>query len=126
MQSGYRQASIPADAGGQYVADFLVNGQDVLGMVDTGATFVALSASTAARLGVFVDRVGPHYRVQTANGVADAWPAKISSISLGGLYVTGVDALVMDGDMPAMLIGASFLKRLISVEQTGGMLVLRQ
>ena len=50
--SGYREASLAADARGQYAADALVDGLSVRMLVDTGASVVTISAATAARLGL--------------------------------------------------------------------------
>lgn len=123
---GYREARIAADGGGQYSAIFLVNGVDVHGLVDTGASFLSLTPSTARRLGVFPNRSGPHYQMRTANGFAIAWPVKIASVSFQGLFVTDVDAIVGEDEVGGDLIGESFLKRLQSVRQENGTLVLQQ
>ena len=123
----YREASIAADRGGQYRARALIDGQDVDVMVDTGATVVALTAETGARLGVTVDPSRPRWRMNTANGVSLAAPVTLKSVSLGAIYMDDVQAVVMPPGASSMnLLGASFLKRLVSVEQRGGMLVLRQ
>ncbi len=125
--AGYRAASIAADAGGQYRARALIEGQDVDVMVDTGATVVALTAETAARLGVALDPSRPRWRMNTANGVALASPVTLRSVSLVAIYMDDVQAVVMPpGASSINLLGASFLKRLVSVEQRGGTLVLRQ
>jgi aspartyl protease family protein len=125
--SGFREASIAADRGGQYRTTALVEGQDVDVMVDTGATVVALTAETASRLGVTIDPSRPRWKMTTANGVAYASPVTLKSVSLGAIYMDDVQAVVMPPGASAMnLLGASFLKRLVSVEQRGGMLVLRQ
>jgi len=124
---GYRAASIPADPGGQYRARALIEGQDVDVMVDTGATVVALTSETAARLGVAIDPARPRWRMNTANGIALASPVTLRSVSLGAIYMSDVQAVVMPpGASTINLLGASFLKRLVSVEQRGGVLVLRQ
>jgi aspartyl protease family protein len=124
---GYREASIAADAGGQYRGKALIDGQDVDVMVDTGATVVSLTAETAARLGVVADPSRPRWRMSTANGVALASPVTLKSVSLGAIYMGDVQAVVMPpGAASINLLGASFLKRLVSVEQRGGVLVLRQ
>jgi len=124
---GYRAASIAADAGGQYRARALIEGQDVDVMIDTGATVVALTSETAARLGVTLDTSRPRWRMNTANGVALANPVTLRSVSLGAIYMDDVQAVVMPpGASSVNLLGASFLKRLVSVEQRDGMLVLRQ
>src|SRR5574337_1474989 len=125
-ESGYRQAVLAADARGQYAADALVNGVPVRMLVDTGASVVVLSAETARRLGLAGDR-GAKWTVKTANGAIDAAPVRLRNVSLGGLYMNDVQAVILPpnaGD--ANLLGASFLKRLISVEQCNGTLVLRQ
>ena len=123
----YRATSIAADAGGQYRARALIEGQGVDVMIDTGATVVALTSETAARLGVALDPSRPRWRMNTANGVALASPVTLRSVSLGAIYMNDVQAVVMPpGASSVNLLGASFLKRLVSVEQRDGMLVLRQ
>jgi aspartyl protease family protein len=123
----YRAASIAADAGGQYRARALIEGQDVDVMIDTGATVVALTSETAARLGVALDPSRPRWKMNTANGVALASPVTLRSVSLGAIYMDDVQAVVMPpGASSINLLGASFLKRLVSVEQRDGTLVLRQ
>jgi len=125
--SGFREASIAADRRGQYLANALIDGQDVAVMVDTGATVVALTAETAARLGVAADPGRPMWKMSTANGVSLAAPVMLKSVSLGSIYMSDVQAIVMPPGASTMnLLGASFLKRLVSVEQRAGMLVLRQ
>ena len=126
LTSGYRETLIEADPRGQYVTDALVDGSPVRMMIDTGATFVSLSASTAARIGLDPGP-GPKWTIKTANGQSTASPVTLHAMSFGGLYMNDVEALILSpeaGDMN--LIGASFLKRLISVEQRDGMLILRQ
>jgi aspartyl protease family protein len=123
----YREASIAADPGGQYRAKALIDGQDVDVMIDTGATVVALTAETAARLGVTIEPSRPRWKMNTANGVAFASPVTLRSVGLGAIYMDDVLAVVMPAGASSInLLGASFLKRLVSVEQRGGMLVLRQ
>jgi aspartyl protease family protein len=104
----------------------LVDGAPVRMMVDTGATFVAISAATAARLGL-VPAPGPKWRIKTANGESVASPVVLDTVSFGGLYMKDVQALILAPEAgEANLLGASFLKRLVSVEQRGGMLILKQ
>jgi aspartyl protease family protein len=124
--SGFRETSLGADSKGQYIADALVNGMPVRMMVDTGASFVALSASTAARLEL-VPGPGDKMRIKTANGETTAAPVMLDALSLGGIYMNDVEALVLAPDAGEVnLLGASFLKRLVSVEQRDGLLILRQ
>jgi len=122
----YRETALRADGRGQYAADTLVNGFPVRMLVDTGASDVVVSASTAARLGLA--RLGVGERViQTANGRSKASPAVLTHVSFGGIYMNDVEALILApeaGDVN--LLGESFLRRLVSVEQRDGLLILRQ
>lgn len=95
-------------------------------LIDTGASDVVLSAATAARIGLQptgdVERL-----IATANGRSTARPARLAQLSLGGLYMNDVEALILKPQAgEANLLGASFLRRLASVEQRGGLLILRQ
>ncbi len=124
--TGFREAQLAADARGQYAADVLVDGLSVRMMIDTGASVVTISAATAARLGL-VAAPGPKWRIRTANGDSLASPVTLESVSFGGLYMRDVQALILAPEAgDANLLGASFLKRLVSVEQRDGVLVLRQ
>jgi aspartyl protease family protein len=123
---GYREALLEADKRGQYAAGVLVNGLPVQMLVDTGASDVFVSASTAVRLGL-VPSGGRKRLIQTANGQSTASPTVLRRVSLGGLYMNDVEALILApeaGDMN--LLGEGFLKRLASVEQRDGTLILRQ
>ena len=124
--SGYREALLEADQRGQYAAGVVVNGAPVQMLIDTGASDVCVSASTARRLGLSPS--GGRKRVmQTANGQSTASPTVLRSVSLGGLYLNDVEALILAPEAGEVnLLGESFLKRLVSVEQRNGTLVLRQ
>jgi aspartyl protease family protein len=124
--SGYREASLQADQRGQYAADVLIDGVPARMLVDTGATEVCVSASTARRLGLSPSG-GRQRLIQTANGQSAASPTILRSLSLDGLYMNDVEALILAPEAGEVnLLGESFLKRLMSVEQRNGMLVLRQ
>jgi aspartyl protease family protein len=122
-----RSVELPADGGGQYSAEARVNGSPVHMIVDTGATFVSLSADAASRVGVVVSDADYTARVRTANGVARAAPVTLVGVSVGDVYVPEVQALVLDRQAgPINLLGMSFLRRLSAVEQRRNMLILRQ
>jgi aspartyl protease family protein len=122
----YRETTLRADAHGQYAGDALINGSPVRMLVDTGASDVVVSASTAARLGLTPSR-GPARAIVTANGRSTATPTVLRRLSFGGLYMNDVEALILAPEAGEInLLGESFLKRLISVEQREGMLILRQ
>ena len=95
-------------------------------LVDTGATMVVISANVADRLGLSVES-GKKWRMHTANGDTFATETVLPSLDLGAIYMANVPALIAGRDAGDVnLLGASFLKRLASVEQRNGVLLLRQ
>jgi aspartyl protease family protein len=126
-QSGAAEASIDADSGGQYATEVYINGAPVKMLVDTGATMVVISYQTAQRIGLQVLNADYTLRAQTANGVAAVAPVTLSGVTVGPIYLGEVKALVAAPDAGAVdLLGMSFLRRLASVEQRSGKLILRQ
>src|SRR6202042_2442769 len=126
QSSGYREALLEADQHGQYAAQVSVNGSRVRMLVDTGATQVCVSASTARRLGLSPSG-GRTLLIQTANGQSTASPTTLRSLSFDGLYMNDVEAIILAPEAGEVnLLGESFLKRLVSVEQHNGALILRQ
>lgn len=100
---------LPMGSGGHFFAQGLVNGRPIQFMVDTGATAVAMGMSDAKRMGIDYQK-GLAVRMGTANGVAQGWKVKLSSVKIGDVEVYEVDAIV-GPDMPFALLGNSFLGR---------------
>jgi len=122
-----RSARIPADARGHFRAEFKVNGRRVEGMIDTGATVVALNESTARRLGVKLAAADFRHEVQTANGATRAASAVLDSVSLGRIHLENVEAVVLhDHALGGTLVGMSFLSRLDGFRVEDGALLLKQ
>ena len=123
----YGEVAISADSGGQYSTEVRINGQIVRMLVDTGATVVVVSYDTARRLGMQPLEADYTVRVRTANGSASAAPVTLRAVEVGSIYLGDVQALVAGpGVGPVNLLGMSFLRRLASVEQRSGQLVLRK
>lgn len=101
------------DGSGMYRTTGFINGLPVDFLVDTGATSVAMNNKEARRLGIdyFVD--GEPAYVQTASGVTEAYRVKLKTIAVGQIKFSNIDAVVIDGDSPTVvLLGMSFLGRL--------------
>jgi aspartyl protease family protein len=125
--ANYNEATLDADAGGQYAADVTINGERVRMLVDTGATMVVISYDTASRLGLRPFPSDYTAWVRTANGAAAVAPVVLRAVEVGPVYLTDVQALIAAPEAgPVNLLGESFLKRLASVEQKSGRLVLRR
>jgi len=122
-----RKVRLPADPRGHFAAEFRLNGHDIPAMIDTGATVVAINATTARRIGIVLTPSDFTYAVTTANGKAKAAAATIDTIQIGKIYIDKVPAVVMeDSALTGTLVGMSFLKRLSKYEVENGAMILQQ
>lgn len=104
---------LDADSRGHYRGDFRINGKPVEGMIDTGASLVALNETTARRLGYGATALDFKYAVNTANGKTEAAHVTLRRVEIGGIRVEDVDAMVLrDKALSKTLIGMSFLKQI--------------
>ena len=101
---------LPMGPGGHFITSGSINGRAVQFMVDTGATLVALSRPEAERIGLDW-RQAPRALTQTANGTVPVHRVSLSAVRVGEVEVHNVDAIVMPGAMPYVLLGNSFLGR---------------
>ncbi|CAD7029514.1 TIGR02281 family clan AA aspartic protease [Pseudorhizobium endolithicum] len=122
-----RTAALAVNGGGHYSAVFRINGKPVEGMVDTGASLVALNESTARRLGYSGNRLEFKHQVSTANGRTEAAHVVLDRIELQGVRVRQVDAFVLrDAALASTLVGMSFLSKLSSFRVDDGVMKLTQ
>jgi clan AA aspartic protease (TIGR02281 family) len=95
---------VPAVINRKFMATFLV---------DTGASYTVITPQTAQALGVDLTDDLPNVPVTTANGTVHAPLVTLKQISLGGMQVRDVQAVVADlGDAPQLsgLLGMSFFQ----------------
>jgi len=105
-----RRLVLPASSGGHFLAEGSINGRATQFVVDTGATYVALGAAEAERLGIDY-RSGQTVRLSTANGNILAWRVMLASLRIRDVEVRNVEAVVGQQPMPYVLLGNSFLNR---------------
>ena len=120
--TGALMITIEQDRNGHYQAEGTINGQPVVFLVDTGATDVALPATTARAMGL---EFGPRVGVMTAAGPSRAWLTRLDEVSVGGLRRTNVRASITSGEFDGILLGMSFLKH-YNLQQRDGRLIIRQ
>ena len=116
-----QQANLPRDAASvaiprhpdsHYYANGQINQRPVRMMVDTGASMVSMSSGHARALGLDL-RGARLTQVATASGSTDAYKARLDSVKVGEISRKNVDALVIVGDNPrVILLGNSFLSTL--------------
>lgn len=116
---------LQANTRGHFISQFRLNSRPVSGVVDTGASMIALNRTEARRAGI---NVAPHefvYTVNTANGPTKAARAIIREVRVGSIRVRDVEAMILEDEaLNIVLIGMSFLNRLRNFEFSDGTLVL--
>jgi aspartyl protease family protein len=121
---GSGKITLTADGRGHFYTTGTINGTSVRFLVDTGATMISLGASDARRLGLDFNR-GEKGFSQTANGQVVVSKVKLDTVTIAGVTLRQVDALLHQADMPIALLGMSFLNRM-EMQRDGGTMTLRQ
>ena len=114
---------LTADVQGHFTSDGQVNGRRIRFVVDTGATLISLPASEARRLSIDYLK-GQKALMGTANGNIPGYLVKLDTVSLGGVTIHGVDAVVIEGNgLASPLLGMSFLNRM-NMKREGNIMTL--
>lgn len=116
---------IQRGADGHYWARAQVENKPVALLVDTGAAAVVLRPADARVLGLNPETLDYSQSVRTVSGMAQAASVTLSSVTVAGVEVRDVAALVVQADLPHSLLGMSFLGRLSGFEATPEGLVLK-
>lgn len=119
---GNQSVSLSADGRGHFVTVGSINGAATRFLVDTGASYVSLSAAEARRLGIDYQK-GERGMMSTANGVVPAYRVTLNSVKVGDVAVNQVQASVSEAPMEVTLLGMSFLNR-VEMKREGNTLTL--
>ena len=125
VESENAEVRLSPTHGNHYFAVGTINRKSAEMLVDTGATYIAISSAMADQMGLNY-RSGEKVRLGTANGNVDGYKFSLHSVTVGTITVNQVDAVVLPGEHPQqILLGNSFLSKLdYRVEK--GILVLKQ
>jgi aspartyl protease family protein len=124
--SNSRSVTLSRGNGGHFWTDARVDGRRLELVVDTGASYIALRASDAARLGIHPTPRDYSIKVSTANGVTRAALVQLSMVEIGNIVVRDVPALIhADEALGVNLLGMSFLSR-VRFTHDRGKLILEQ
>jgi aspartyl protease family protein len=104
------QIVLTAGSGGHFLTQGSINGRSTGFMVDTGATNIAMGMDEARRLGIKYEQ-GERYWGSTANGTVVGYRIMLTSVQIQDVVVHNVEAAVLPGSMPYILLGNSFLTR---------------
>jgi len=121
-----RTLRLRGDGAGHFRTEATANGRRLDVLVDTGATYVAMSERTARSIGIVPRADAFAYRAQTASGEAAAALVRIERLALGSLPARPVEAMVLRGDAlgDTALLGMSYLKGLRRFGVSDGVLTL--
>jgi len=123
--AGGKGVLLEPSAGGHFFGTFTINGRKQDGLVDTGASVIAINISTARRLGVSTGSLSFNAPVSTANGTVKAARVTLDRVEIGTISVRDVEAMVLpDKALSGMLVGMSFLNKLSSYRVENGALHL--
>jgi aspartyl protease family protein len=118
--------TLQASENGHFFVEGSINGGSKLKMlVDTGASFVSMSASDAKRLGVDYKKGIPS-RTSTANGIVPTYIVRLDSLKIGDVELFQVDASIQENEIGICLLGMSFLKRLSMVREGQQMILTKK
>lgn len=108
---GNKTMIVPIDASGHFFVQLTVNGTPVRGLIDTGATTMAISSNLAKQANIDT-RYGETGYAQTAQGVVPFRKVKIDVLRFGDMLLYNVEATVLEGRFPVEpLIGMNILQR---------------
>jgi len=120
-----KKLTIYADRAGMFQLNGKINGNPTRFLLDTGATYIALSQTTADQLGIGYE-TSQQGLIQTASEVVPVWNIKLDSVKVGAISVPQVDAVVLQGDRPrTVLLGMSFLQH-VKLQRNGAAMVLEK
>ncbi|QNE05451.1 retropepsin-like aspartic protease family protein [Croceicoccus marinus] len=111
---------------GHFYASPSIGGRQLDVMVDTGASFVALTGQDARAAGMDWSDSDLQPVARGASGVVEGVPVMIDSIELGGTEMRNVEAAIVPEGLPVTLLGQSYLRRFQRVEIEGDAMVLSQ
>jgi aspartyl protease family protein len=109
---------------GHFYADPSINGQPVHVVIDTGASFVALTKADAQRIGIPFTESEFQVVGSGASGPVRGKLIQLDRIDLDGKEVLHVQGAVLEG-LDISLLGQAYLSRIGSVQMSGDEMVLR-
>jgi aspartyl protease family protein len=117
--------TIYADRSGMFRLNGEINGKPTRFLLDTGATYIAMSALEADRMGLVYEN-SKKSLIQTASTVVPVWNILLDNVRVGDIAVSQVEAVILQGSQPQpALLGMSFLQH-VKLERNGAAMVLQQ
>ena len=109
-----------------FYATLKINGQDIVFLVDTGATDIVLTQNDAQVIGIDVATLRYLGTAQTANGTVRTARIKLKLVEFSNQIDQNIAAWVNDGEMNMSLLGMTYLSRYSSIEIAGDQMFLKR
>lgn len=123
ISGGEKEIVLQRNPYGHYVATGSINSRDVIFLLDTGASDIAIPESIADEIGLVK---GPAITIKTANGNARAYRTRLESAALGEIKLYDLNATILTNiSGKEVLLGMNFLKH-FEIIQKDKTLTIRQ
>jgi len=122
--NGYqKEVVLQRNAYGHYVSNGTINNHEVVFLLDTGATDIAIPESLAEDIGLIKGRA---IFIKTANGNTKAYRTQLDSVAIGDIKLYELKATILTNMAgKEILLGMNFLKH-FEIIQKGHSLTIRQ
>ena len=122
--NGYqKEIVLQRNAYGHYVSNGSINSHQVVFLLDTGASDIAIPESVAKNIGL---EKGRDIVIKTANGNTRAYRTRLESVAIGELRLYDLNATILTNISGGeVLLGMNFLKH-FEIIQKGNSLTIRQ
>lgn len=126
MPAPDHQVTARRERNGHFYFDVALNGITTHTVFDTGASWVALRAEDAGRIGIAVNGLSYNIPVSTANGISYVATVMLDTVQVGDIIVHDVVAAVSKpGTQNITLLGQSFMSKLAGYRFEDGALILQ-
>jgi aspartyl protease family protein len=119
-----RKTILTRSEDGHFYTEALVNGNSVHFVVDTGASFVALTSDDARKIGIAFDPGEFKVIGRGASGDVRGKVITIHHLAIGRQEGWDVEAAIIDQGLDVSLLGQSWLKGVDSVQISGDTMTL--
>lgn len=118
-----KEIVLKRNAYGHYVTNGRINNVEVVFLLDTGATEIAIPETVANKIGL---EKGYKIIVKTANGNAKAYKTRLDNVAIGDIALYDLSATILTNITgEEILLGMNFLKN-FEIIQKGEQLTIRQ
>ena len=122
-QSG-GETTLKRDDDGHFYADLHIDGRKVTMLVDTGASFIALTPADAKAAGIDWREDDAIVVGHGASGPVRGVPGVLDEVELGNHRVREVQAAVIVDGLHVSLLGQSFLRHIAAMRIEGNHMIL--